>query len=87
MHHCVGGYASACASGESRIFSLRAGGERVATLEIRLRGRATWVVRQCFGPCNDHINDQAVLAAADKVAASYSQLHAQQKQALQPVAA
>lgn len=38
MDHCVSSYAERCANGSSRIFSLRIGGLRVATLELAPMG-------------------------------------------------
>lgn len=34
MHHCVASYASACAQGSSRIFSITRGGAKLSTLEL-----------------------------------------------------
>ena len=39
MSHCAGSYASACAAGTSAIFSLRTGGRRLLTIEVRPRHR------------------------------------------------
>lgn len=58
MHHCVASYWHQVATGRSRIYSIRAGGNRVATLELSDRvenyrwGRGGFQVRQLVGPCN-----------------------------------
>ena len=58
MHHCVGSYWRQVASGRSRIYSIRAGKDRVATLEIGDRADSyRWAkgglqVRQLVGPSN-----------------------------------
>lgn len=51
MHHCVGSacYLRACALGASRIFSLRAGGKRAATLEVTWR-EGVPTIAQLYGP-------------------------------------
>ncbi len=35
MHHCVGGYVNRCKSGESSVYSVYEGGNRIATLEVK----------------------------------------------------
>ncbi|MFP5383572.1 MAG: PcfJ domain-containing protein [Gammaproteobacteria bacterium] len=59
MHHCVYGYRSDCASGKSRIFSIRnaATGKRIGTAEFKKRKREWQLVqyrglqnRQLIGP-------------------------------------
>ena len=70
--HCVGSYANACASGSCRVFSLRAQGKRLATLELRRECQGQWRVGQLRGKANSIINDPAMLEAANMVAAAYS---------------
>ena len=58
MHHCVASYWRQVAAGRARIYSIRAGSDRVATLEITDRveayrwGKPGYQVRQLAGPCN-----------------------------------
>lgn len=51
MHHCVGSYSHDVRSGRSRIFSLRRGGRRVATIEIGKQFERL-ALHQVRGPCN-----------------------------------
>lgn len=72
MRHCVAGYVDMCASGESRIFSIRKTGKRLATLEIGApRGPMSWQVQQVRGKCNGRVPDE-VTAVAKMVAESYT---------------
>ena len=52
MSHCVGSYSSVCISGNSRIFSLRSGGKRLATLQLSSNGDGTLRIEQLRGQCN-----------------------------------
>lgn len=63
MGHCVGDYAERAAIGYSRIFSIRAAGERVATLEIRYRGGEAIGIEQISGPRNRTPPDDVLCAA------------------------
>jgi hypothetical protein len=52
MHHCVSSYSGAVVTGQSRIFSVRKDGSRVATFELaRLAGKK-YGLTQLKGPCN-----------------------------------
>lgn len=68
MHHCVGSYSADVIRGDSRIYSVRKDGKRVATLELKVRGGA-WVVAQLSGPCNAAV-DWAVENACAQFAAA-----------------
>lgn len=62
MHHCVGAYIRMCVDGGSRIFSIKKKGERVTTLELRLKYEDnSWYVGQHLGACNSRIEaDESV---------------------------
>ena len=70
MSHCVIGYGDQCASGQSRIFSIRSGDKRIATGEIRPNGRG-WTESQTRGPRNHAVSNQ-VKEAMDTVAEMYT---------------
>ena len=71
MHHCVHGYADACAGGESRIFSIRdSAGAPVATTELQ-RPHGQWTPVQTRGPYNHDTSPQAH-SAADRLAQAYN---------------
>ena len=59
MHHCVGTYTQAVLNGAARIYSIRAGDRRLATLELG-RGHTfagdPFVGRQLKGPCNSAVS-------------------------------
>lgn len=55
MDHCVFDYASTCAKGQSRIFSITAHGQRIATSQIRQDTSNNWRVAQTRGPHNDPV--------------------------------
>lgn len=68
MHHCVSRYADQCARGDSRIFSLRRGETRVATLELILseEGKgASWRIGQVRGHCNRPVSADTTKAAKE----------------------
>ena len=66
MNHCVGGYDQHCYKNTSRIYSIRRGEERVATLEIRKEdGRLT--IGQLYGAGNTPIKDRAVVMFSKQV--------------------
>lgn len=90
MHHCVSSYSGQCKAGTSRIFSVRLNGERVSTLELRLRGadgseRAykhqspqrgeTWKLHQNKGSCNAAIVDPSALAFAAEIERKMNEAH------------
>lgn len=75
MHHCVKSYISECVAGESRIFSIRKDGKRVATLEIQPANEGKWKVAQLRGfvngKSNQHISDSEIMKAANQIALAY----------------
>src|SRR5690606_22337212 len=84
--HCIGTYANACASGSTRVFSLRQHiengkselGKRVATLELQRGHDGRWRLVQIRGKANTPIEDPVVLQAADEVVRAYTEAaHAQ----------
>jgi hypothetical protein len=67
MHHCVRTYADRVAKGHSRLYSVRRGDQRIATLELWPVGslpnsQTPYVLAQLKGPCN--AKPPAVVAAA-----------------------
>lgn len=72
QRHCIGTYVNACASGSSRVFSLRQHGKRTATLELQRRHDGSWRMVQIRGKANSVVRDPALLAAADQVAQAYA---------------
>ncbi|WP_081767166.1 PcfJ domain-containing protein [Hylemonella gracilis] len=74
QRHCIGSYANACASGGTRVFSLRHGtaqGRRVATLEVQRGHDGVWRMVQIRGKANTPVHDPQLLQAADQVVAAY----------------
>ena len=61
MEHCVDGYTEYRAQGWSRIFSIKRGGERTATLETALGHgeKGAWEVIQVRGRRNDYAQEDA----------------------------
>jgi hypothetical protein len=77
MSHCVGGYATVCAQGDSRIFSVREAGaaKSTGTLELRLQkaaGGDKWGVVQFLGSRNTRVDNEAAKAFASGVAEAYT---------------
>ena len=66
MDHCVGGYDEQCYRNVSRIYSIRRGDERVATLEIR-RYDGKLTIGQLYGYHNRKVKDESVTKFAKKV--------------------
>ena len=70
MNHCVGTYATAVAQGQCRIYSVRRGGRRVATLELRWPrhnvGRP--VISQLLGHSNVPVDRDVYLGVSDWLA-------------------
>jgi len=73
QRHCIGTYANACASGATRVFSLRHHGRRTATLELQRGHDGAWCMVQIRGKANSVVQDPAILAAAGLVAQAYSE--------------
>jgi hypothetical protein len=72
MHHCVSSYAEACAGGGSRIYSIRNGGAREGTLELKALFKGgrfeRWEVEQFRGVCNAQIKTRGAQSFAKEVA-------------------
>jgi hypothetical protein len=71
MRHCVASYMRQVIRGTSRIYSIRQGDRRLATLEVG-RAKRTWTELQLKGPCNAEAVPAARLAASlfiDEIAA------------------
>lgn len=68
LHHCVGGYADTCESGQSRVFAVSGAKDR-ATLELSRHGDK-WRVAQVRSYCNSGVS-KAAADLAKKVAARY----------------
>jgi hypothetical protein len=66
MSHCVGGYDDQCYRNISRIYSIRRGDERVATLEIR-RYDGKLTIGQLYAFGNRRVKDESVTKFAKKV--------------------
>lgn len=73
QRHCIGTYANACASGATRVFSLRHKGKRTATIELQRGHDGAWRMVQIRGKANSVICDPAVLEAARVVTQAYSE--------------
>ncbi len=73
QRHCIGTYANACASGATRVFSLRHKGRRAATLELQRGHDDAWRMVQIRGKANTVVQDPALLEAAGRVAQAYSE--------------
>ena len=71
QRHCIGTYVNACVSGSTRVFSIRSGARRAATLELQRRPDAHWAVVQLRGKANSVIEDPHLIAAADALAIRY----------------
>lgn len=81
MHHCVGSYVRQCLDGSSRIFSIRKGEARVATLELSKNHwirfetakpeKLVWKVAQVRGVCNGDVPEE-VKKLAESVANKYT---------------
>lgn len=57
MGHCVNDYAEMLADGSSRLFSIRSGHARIATMEVRWRDdNGMLKLAQIHGPCNDPVS-------------------------------
>jgi hypothetical protein len=72
QRHCIGTYANACASGSTRVFSLRRDGKRTATIELQRNHDGSWRMVQIRGKANTVVHDAAALDAAHRVAQVYS---------------
>lgn len=72
QRHCIGTYANACASGATRVFSLRRNGKRAATIELQRNHDGSWRMAQIRGKANAVVHDAAILDAAHRVAQVYS---------------
>jgi hypothetical protein len=70
MNHCVATYALAVAQGHCRIFSVRRGGRRVATLELRWPNHRIRrpVINQLLGHSNVAVDREVYLAVSDWLA-------------------
>lgn len=73
QRHCIGTYVNACASGATRVFSLRRNGRRMATIELQRNHDGSWRMVQIRGKANTVIQDPAMLQAANQVALAYSE--------------
>jgi len=80
QRHCIGTYANACASGATRVFSLRHNGRRAATIELQRGHDGAWHMVQIRGKANTVIQDPALLDAAGQLTQAYSQAaHARER--------
>ncbi len=73
QRHCVGTYVNACASGATRVFSLRRNGKRTATIELQRNRDGSWRMVQIRGKANSVVQDAAALQAAEQVAQAYTE--------------
>lgn len=73
QRHCIGTYANACASGATRVFSLRHNGRRTATIELQRGHDGAWRMVQIRGKANTEVREPAILEAANQVAQAYAQ--------------
>ncbi len=72
QRHCIGTYANACASGATRVFSLRQEGKRTATIELQRGHDGSWHMVQIRGKANTVVQEPAVLQAAEQVVQAYT---------------
>ena len=73
MKHCVIGYGDNCTRNNSRVFSIKAAGRNVATMEIQPGpGSQGWRPNQVRGPHNHPVTDE-IMAVANRTAEKYSQ--------------
>ncbi len=77
MDHCVADYGPGCASGHSRIFSIRQDGKRVAATQIANWGSGSWRVQQTRGRNNGPVGGK-VGQAALSAASAYTKLWKQE---------
>lgn len=75
MRHCVGGYDNSCYHNQSRIYSIRKEGLRVATLELKRLGNK-WTIGQLYGAGNRRVTDKAVGKLAKSVLAAGNRAYA-----------
>ena len=70
MDHCVGTYATAVAQGHCRIYSVRRGGRRVATLELRWPNHNVGrpVISQLLGHSNVPVDRDVYMGVSDWLA-------------------
>jgi hypothetical protein len=73
QRHCIGTYVNACASGATRVFSLRRNGKRAATIELQRNHDGSWRMVQIRGKANTVVQDSAALEAAERVVQAYSE--------------
>jgi hypothetical protein len=77
MHHCVSSYARQCLLGTSRIFSIRKGEYKIATVEINdgfvkmQKPTLKWTMAQVRGKCNASV-DKDVEQVAQQIAVLYN---------------
>jgi hypothetical protein len=78
MHHCVANFVRNCVDGESRIFSIRKNGVKIATLELRnmsnlfnMVNAGKWAVNQVREVCNADAS-QEIKKIAEVVANKYN---------------
>lgn len=66
MHHCVAAYAGAVARGTSLIYSIRRGGQRIATMEVRAAydRSGAGIISQLQGPRNADASEDVRRAAS-----------------------
>lgn len=69
MRHCVATYINTVINGGSRVYSIRHGETRIATLELVPEGK-TFIIRQISGPCNARPPAYVSAAVVDFVAAA-----------------
>ncbi len=74
QRHCIGTYVNACASGATRVFSLRHKGKRLATLELQRSHDGSWRMVQIRGKANTVVHDTELLEAAAQVTLAYSEV-------------
>ena len=79
MDHCVFDYASTCARGGSRIFSIALRGRKVATCQLRQDQHGDWKIAQTRGPHNDPVSDDI-----NKLTAQIPRLYEQASNSREP---
>lgn len=80
QRHCIGTYANACASGATRVFSLRHNGRRAATIELQRGHDGAWHMVQIRGKANTAIHAPTLLDAAGQLTQAYSEAEARARE-------
>lgn len=88
MGHCVSSYSSNCRSGQLRLFSIRFAGQRVCTMELRIKDggsfrsfsegdeKSIWAITQNKGKFNASVTDASALEFCEETRQAYQAAYA-----------